>query len=274
MNTGELIRKYRKEKKMTMKDLGEIVGVSEQAISQYERGLRKVSLEILIKISSALSVSVNDLSEKKSTFSQEILKNEFIDKGISLDKVATESGVKLSELQSLYECSNAHTMDTYFKLFRYLGFDDEMIIKIVIEDSKIDCIYNNDGTDPLKNKLKKLYLGEALDINDILLGIEDADDAKFISHLFQLGQLSNTHSMENINEINQIKTPSELIDIPESVNINLAYESLVNLILYINRKDSLENMNDTKFRKLLMRTCDFIEFELFKLEKKGEQDGE
>ena len=50
MKTGELIRKYRKKKQLTMKQLGEKIDVSEQAISQYERGLRNVNLETLIKI--------------------------------------------------------------------------------------------------------------------------------------------------------------------------------------------------------------------------------
>lgn len=195
MNTGELIRKYRKAKKMTMKELGKIVGVSEQAISQYERGLRNVNLETLIKISNALNVSVNTLSEKQSTVSQEILKNEFIDKGVSLDDIAKESGVPICEIKSLYENSNLHTMDTYFKLFKYLGLDDEYIMKIIVEDSRIDCIYNNDGTDPIKNKLKKFYLGEPLDTNDLLLGMEDSDDTEFINYLFQMGQLYNNQDI-------------------------------------------------------------------------------
>lgn len=75
MNTGELIRKYRKEKNLTMKKLGELVGVSEQAISQYERGLRNANLEMLIKLSNALDIDVNNLLEENSTISQEVLEN-------------------------------------------------------------------------------------------------------------------------------------------------------------------------------------------------------
>ena len=56
MKTRELIRKYRKKKQLTMKQLGEKIDVSEQAISQYERGLRNVNLETLIKIAEALEI--------------------------------------------------------------------------------------------------------------------------------------------------------------------------------------------------------------------------
>lgn len=269
MNTGELIRKYRKEKKMTMKELGENVGVSEQAISQYERGLRKISLETLIKISNVLNVSVNTLTEKKLTISQQILKNEFIDKGISLNKISNESGIKLSEIQSIYQCGNSHTIGTYFNLFRYLGLDDETIIKIMVSDNEIDCIYNNDGTDPIKNKLKKMYLGETLNAEDILLGMEDSDDAEFINHIFQLGKIQNTATSKK-----EIRTPIGIIDKHLPVDIVSAYESITNLLFYVNNGEDLPDITESEFEVLLKKVCDLLEFELYKLKKEGENSGE
>lgn len=61
MNTGQLIRKYRKEKNLSMKQLGALINVSEQAISQYERGIRSIKLETLIDISEALNVELKKL---------------------------------------------------------------------------------------------------------------------------------------------------------------------------------------------------------------------
>lgn len=58
---GENIRKIRKAKKMTMKELGEKIGVSEQAIGNYERGDREPTIDVLIKISDALEVSLFDI---------------------------------------------------------------------------------------------------------------------------------------------------------------------------------------------------------------------
>lgn len=59
METGEIIRDLRKKQGFTLKQLGEKVGVTEQAISQYERGLREPNDELLIKILRALNFDVD-----------------------------------------------------------------------------------------------------------------------------------------------------------------------------------------------------------------------
>lgn len=63
MTHGDLIRKYRKEKGMTMKQLGEMVGVSEQAISQYELGKRRVNPQLLLKFVDVLNIDINELED-------------------------------------------------------------------------------------------------------------------------------------------------------------------------------------------------------------------
>lgn len=55
------MRKIRKAKGLTMKELGSIVGVTESAISQYETGKRQADYEMLLKLSEALGCSVDDL---------------------------------------------------------------------------------------------------------------------------------------------------------------------------------------------------------------------
>ncbi len=59
------IREIRKAKGMTMKQLGKIVGVTESAIGQYEKGKRKPDYEMLLKISEALDSSVDELLNGK-----------------------------------------------------------------------------------------------------------------------------------------------------------------------------------------------------------------
>jgi transcriptional regulator with XRE-family HTH domain len=58
MAIGELLRSLRIEEGLTMKELGLKVGVTEQAISQYERGKREPNDEILIKILKAFNVNL------------------------------------------------------------------------------------------------------------------------------------------------------------------------------------------------------------------------
>lgn len=61
MTIGENIKKYRQELKLTQKQLGEIIGISQQQIAQYESGKRTPKIETLAKISHALNVSIGDL---------------------------------------------------------------------------------------------------------------------------------------------------------------------------------------------------------------------
>ena len=55
------IRFFRKEKKMTMKQLGECLGVAESTISQYETGKRQPDNETLIRLAEFFGVTVDNL---------------------------------------------------------------------------------------------------------------------------------------------------------------------------------------------------------------------
>jgi transcriptional regulator with XRE-family HTH domain len=56
-----MLKDARKAKGMTMKELGEIIGVAESTISQYEAGKRQPDFEILLKLGETLNVSVDYL---------------------------------------------------------------------------------------------------------------------------------------------------------------------------------------------------------------------
>lgn len=55
------LRELRKQKGLTMKQLGKIVGVGESAISQYENGKRQPDYDILNKLADYFGVSVDYL---------------------------------------------------------------------------------------------------------------------------------------------------------------------------------------------------------------------
>ena len=55
------LRAARKKAKITMKTLGEKVGVSESAISQYEAGKREADFETVLKIAEVLGCSTDYL---------------------------------------------------------------------------------------------------------------------------------------------------------------------------------------------------------------------
>ncbi|TLS37774.1 helix-turn-helix domain-containing protein [Pseudalkalibacillus caeni] len=56
MDIGKLIRKYRKNRKLTMKQLGDKINKSEAAVSQYETSKREPDLNTLKDIADALQV--------------------------------------------------------------------------------------------------------------------------------------------------------------------------------------------------------------------------
>ena len=66
---GDRLRKLRKERKLTQKELATLVGVKNSVISFYEVRDRTPSLEALIKLSKALRISTDVLLgiEKRET---------------------------------------------------------------------------------------------------------------------------------------------------------------------------------------------------------------
>ncbi|PIH05214.1 helix-turn-helix domain-containing protein [Clostridium combesii] len=79
MNIGENIRRIRKSKGLTMKQLGEKINMSEQAISQYERNLRTPNTKLLFKIANVLEIppesldpSIKEMANVLEKFDNEI----------------------------------------------------------------------------------------------------------------------------------------------------------------------------------------------------------
>lgn len=65
MKTGELIRKARKKRKLTQKQLGDLCGINEVQIRRYELGGKNSNpkIETLHKIAHALNIPVTELIE-------------------------------------------------------------------------------------------------------------------------------------------------------------------------------------------------------------------
>lgn len=59
--TGDRIKKYRIEKKLTQKKLGELCGIADSNIRKYEAGIQNPKIETLQKIADALEIPVSYL---------------------------------------------------------------------------------------------------------------------------------------------------------------------------------------------------------------------
>ena len=64
------IKDLRKRQGLSQKDLADMLGVSQNAVSQYESGKRVPSLDMLVKIANILSVSADYLLERGTTNEQ------------------------------------------------------------------------------------------------------------------------------------------------------------------------------------------------------------
>lgn len=61
---GSNIKKYRKEKDLTLKELADRVGLTEATVQKYEAGnIKKIDVEMLKKLSDALGVLPENLTE-------------------------------------------------------------------------------------------------------------------------------------------------------------------------------------------------------------------
>ena len=69
MNIGETIKKYRKEKGLTQKELGEKCGIAESTLRQYELGIRKPKMNTIGKIANALEIPRIDYIVKTNELS-------------------------------------------------------------------------------------------------------------------------------------------------------------------------------------------------------------
>ena len=62
MKLSQILKSEREKIKMSQEKLGEIVGATQVYISQLERGVKKPSLDMAIKLSDALNISLNKLT--------------------------------------------------------------------------------------------------------------------------------------------------------------------------------------------------------------------
>ena len=73
METGDLLKRYRKYKGLTQKQLADRVELSEQAIRMYELGKREPNNEVIKRISEALDVAPESLRGIKVESARETL---------------------------------------------------------------------------------------------------------------------------------------------------------------------------------------------------------
>lgn len=72
MNIGKKIKKYRKLKKLTQKQLANQIEISEMSIRRYERGERQPTVDVLNLIANALDIDTSELLVSPEDYSEDI----------------------------------------------------------------------------------------------------------------------------------------------------------------------------------------------------------
>ena len=83
---GERIKKNRKARGLTQDTLAEHLGVSVGYVSQVERGITKISLDLLGAISSILGCDIASLVTESAVNSGDYLENELVEEIKKLDQ--------------------------------------------------------------------------------------------------------------------------------------------------------------------------------------------
>jgi XRE family transcriptional regulator of biofilm formation len=95
---GERVKKFRKQKKISLSELAERAGVAKSYLSSLERNLQKnPSIQFLEKISSALNVTINELLYDSEA------KRELDPDWLGLVKEAMESGISNDQFKEFVE---------------------------------------------------------------------------------------------------------------------------------------------------------------------------
>lgn len=80
MNIGENIKSLRKNKHLTQQDFANSIGISRNALINYETNKRTPSLELLIKIGNTFKINIFDLVEPENPiFSDKFYKQVYFD---------------------------------------------------------------------------------------------------------------------------------------------------------------------------------------------------
>ena len=66
MSIGNNIKEYRENKKLTQKDIAQILGVEPGTISKYESGMIEPNIESLKKLANTFEITVDELINKES----------------------------------------------------------------------------------------------------------------------------------------------------------------------------------------------------------------
>lgn len=193
---GDKIKQIRKDKNISQKEFAKILKIPVSTLANYENNHREPSIDMLNKIAESLGVSISELAGTKKNILETAI-NLLLEEGFTIEKISEETKIPIIEINNILNKKNS-SIENYLKLFNYLGYKNEDVFEIIIEDTAVDSIYNNDGSDDVKNILKSMFLGEKLPLDKVLMNFAE-EDRDFLTKIFAIGALNHSNKLTNSN---------------------------------------------------------------------------
>ncbi|WP_282804672.1 helix-turn-helix domain-containing protein [Clostridium tetani] len=225
MKVGENIKKYRKKKGLTQKELAKKINLSEISIRRYEKNINTPTIEVLNKIAEALEVPVSALIDEP--FSQALL-NKIIKNITSNDpikEISDLTNIDISYLLYTYSSNAEFSLDTERKLLSLLSNLNKHDLKLLYDDIT----------------LSKNYIVENETIN-FIESLLDINNAIKINHEEYLNN-ENFHSLIKSRIFDKNKKYNVLIT--DSIINNLIYniDNLIDFELFKIKERNIKNTN-------------------------------
>lgn len=249
MSISENIKFYRNEKGLTQQKLADKIGKSINSVKKYESGYTKPPIDVINKIASVLGISINQLiGEKKKTITQKVIEGA-MEEGYTIEKLSKDTDIPLNELKCMLENKPGYSLLSFRKLYKFLDVSDEKMAETFMLDSYINCTYNNDGSNPESNMLKKMFFNEPLTLEETLNGVCE-EDKDFITQLYYADAFNSSQSNIETPPLNDLMEPiNKLIDFLKSDNY------------------PVDKLNNQTLSYIYEKITDLLEFEFYKLEK-------
>lgn len=164
MTVAENIKRIRKDRHLTQKQLGELCGIAESTIRRYELGLLNPKLETIQKIADALKVNIYEIDERIKELKFKYLKIRELEKTIQEFKIAAS-------------CESPSGKDAYDKFIKQYS---NWIENTENEISEMQAQLGNIHPDLLFQEQRLLKLFSKLNYSGRQRALEDVENLTFI----------------------------------------------------------------------------------------------
>ena len=245
---GTKIKEYRLQRGLTQKELAVLVDMGDTTIANYEKGFRTPKKNTLFKISSALSVTIDDLfppihKADTPTASPDLLTQQITDKVVQLTpdnkkivlrtseellkKQKNEEETKINEVSEKIIRLDDYRQTTYRRVTGVVSAgsgsmqDDDLDMEVSFYEDEIPDDYDaiayvvGNSMEPKIKNGDYLFIKNTPQVDYNTIGIFQVDGANYVKKLRQgyLESLNPDYEDIHLDESNDIRTIGEVVSI-------------------------------------------------------------